>query len=410
MKKYLILLFTLFFAVCFFFGDSINAQTKNQTKNVEIVEKDPPVEVASVPTPPETVSEMLRLANLKKGDVLYDLGSGDGRIPLEAAKKYGARAIGIEIKPQLVAEANRRAKIEGISHLAKFIKADLFKTSYKDADVVTIYLSDELNLELLPRLLRDLRPGAKIISHDFMMGNWEPDISVKVPWKNLYRNIHVWTVPKDKDIKKLLRPNRNNSNEISLELDKNIVLLDCPQGSKSSKDCNDELLIKVKTVAKFKDPKMDYQYAVSGGKIEKKADELIWNQFPNVPGNYKISVTATDSKGIRYRTYRWISITHCNDCIIDHYCPEISVSPYFKIVKEGDKVDFVANVSGGSQTNISYKWTLSEGKITAGQNTSAIKVDTTDLGGKTVAVTVEIGGLREECMKTASVTIKIEDR
>lgn len=163
------------------------------------------IEVASIPTPIETVDKMLELANLKKGDVLYDLGSGDGRIPLEAARKYGVRAIGIEIKPKLVEAANKQAKEEGIAHLAKFLQADLFRMSYRDADVVTLYLSDELNLRLLPHLLRDLHPGAKIISHDFIMGDWQPDISVKVPWKNLYRNVHVWTVPKDKDINKLLK-------------------------------------------------------------------------------------------------------------------------------------------------------------------------------------------------------------
>lgn len=161
------------------------------------------IEVASIPTPPETVTEMLRLANLKKGDVLYDLGSGDGRIPLEAAKVYGVRAIGIEIKPKLVEQANKRAQAEGIGNLAKFLQADLFRMSYRDADVVTLYLSDELNLRLLPKLLRELHPGARIISHDFIMGDWKPDVSVKVPWKNLYRNVHVWTIPKDKNINHL---------------------------------------------------------------------------------------------------------------------------------------------------------------------------------------------------------------
>jgi len=163
------------------------------------------IEVASIPTPMETVTEMLRLANLKKGDILYDLGSGDGRIPLEAAKTYGVRAIGIEIKPKLVDEANERARQEGVGNLAKFLHADMFRMSYRDAAVVTLYLSDELNLRLLPKLLRELRPGARIVSHDFRMGNWQPEISVKVPWKNLYRNVHVWTVPKDKNIKNLMR-------------------------------------------------------------------------------------------------------------------------------------------------------------------------------------------------------------
>lgn len=181
------------------------AQNRTVRKTSQKPRKRTIIEVASIPTPMETVDKMLELANLKKGDVLYDLGSGDGRIPLEAARKYGVRAIGIEIKPKLVEEANRQAKEEGLDKLAVFLQADLFRMSYRDAAVVTLYLSDELNLRLLPHLLRDLRPGAKIISHDFIMGDWKPDISVKVPWKNLYRNIHVWTVPKDKDINKLLK-------------------------------------------------------------------------------------------------------------------------------------------------------------------------------------------------------------
>ena len=153
------------------------------------------IEVASIPTPMETVAEMLRLADLKKEDVLYDLGSGDGRIPLEAAKKYGVRAVGVEIKPQLVEEANKRAKDEGVGKLARFVQADLFRINLREATVVTLYLSDSLNERLRPKLLRELRPGSRIISHDFRMGDWQPEQTVRVPWKNLYRTVYVWTVP-----------------------------------------------------------------------------------------------------------------------------------------------------------------------------------------------------------------------
>jgi ubiquinone/menaquinone biosynthesis C-methylase UbiE len=160
------------------------------------------IEVASIPTPMETVAEMLRLANLKKGDVLYDLGSGDGRIPLEAARKYGVRAIGVEIKPQLVEEANKRAKDEGIGNLASFVQADLFRMNLRGATVVTLYLSDSLNERLRPKLLRELRPGSRIISHDFRMGDWQPEQTVRVPWENLYRTVYVWTVPQKTGAKK----------------------------------------------------------------------------------------------------------------------------------------------------------------------------------------------------------------
>lgn len=160
------------------------------------------IEVASIPTPMETVDEMLRLADLKKGDVLYDLGSGDGRIPLEAARKYGVRAVGVEIKPQLVEAANKQAKDEGLDKLAHFVQADLFKMNYREANVVTLYLSDSINERLRPKLLKELRPGSRIISHDFRMGDWQPEKTVRVPWKNLYRTVYLWTVPEKTGAKK----------------------------------------------------------------------------------------------------------------------------------------------------------------------------------------------------------------
>jgi hypothetical protein len=153
-------------------------------------------DVIFVPTPPETVDEMLRQAHLKKGDVLYDLGSGDGRIPIAAAKQYGVRAVGIDIDPKLVAESNEAAKREGLDQLVTFRNEDIFTADFRDATVVTLYLSDTLNVMLRPKLLRDLRPGSLIISHDFRMGDWPPEKSIRVPWKNLYRTVYVWTVPR----------------------------------------------------------------------------------------------------------------------------------------------------------------------------------------------------------------------
>lgn len=159
-------------------------------------------DVIFVPTPPETVDEMLRQAHLKKGDVLYDLGSGDGRIPLEAARKYGVRAVGIDIDPKLVAEANETAKREGLESLVSFRLADMFAADVSEATVVTLYLSNTLNVMLRPKLLRELRPGARIVSHDFRMGDWTPEKTVRVPWKNLYRTVYVWTVPRGRRYKK----------------------------------------------------------------------------------------------------------------------------------------------------------------------------------------------------------------
>ena len=153
-------------------------------------------DVIFVPTPAETVDEMLRQANFKKGDVLYDLGSGDGRIPIVAAKRYGVRAVGIDIDPKLVEEARENARREGVSDLVEFRLGDMFAADVREASVVTLYLSDRLNELLRPKLLRDLRPGSRIISHDFRMGDWKPEKVVRVPWKNLYRTVYVWTVPR----------------------------------------------------------------------------------------------------------------------------------------------------------------------------------------------------------------------
>src|SRR5918911_224002 len=153
-------------------------------------------DVVFVPTPPETVDEMLRQARLKKGDVLYDLGSGDGRIPIAAAKQYGVRAVGIDIDPKLVEEGKETARREGVEKLVSFRNEDMFLTDVREATVVTLYLSNTLNVMLRPKLLRELKPGSRIISHDFRMGDWAPEKTVRVPWKNLYRTVYVWTVPR----------------------------------------------------------------------------------------------------------------------------------------------------------------------------------------------------------------------
>lgn len=152
-------------------------------------------DVIFVPTPAETVDEMLRLANIREGDVLYDLGSGDGRIPIQAARQYGIRAVGIDIDPKLIAVAEEGARQAGVADRVRFRQADLFRTEIGEATIITLYLSDRLNLLLRPKLLRELRPGTRIISHDFRMGDWEPEQIVRVPWLSLHRTVYVWTVP-----------------------------------------------------------------------------------------------------------------------------------------------------------------------------------------------------------------------
>jgi tRNA G37 N-methylase Trm5 len=151
-------------------------------------------DVIYVPTPYEVVDEMLRLARVKKGDVLYDLGSGDGRIPVTAAKKFGVRAVGIDIDAQRIREANENAKKNGVAKLVTFKQEDLFKTDFREATVVTLYLLPDLNVKLRPRLLNELRPGTRIVSHQFDMGTWQPEKKVELNGRVVY----LWTVPERK--------------------------------------------------------------------------------------------------------------------------------------------------------------------------------------------------------------------
>lgn len=155
-------------------------------------------DVIYYPTPPETVAEMLRMAQIKKGDVLYDLGSGDGRIPIAAAQQYGIRAVGIEIDPKLITESEENARLANVSALVRFRNEDMFHIDVSEATVVTLYLSEKLNVLLRPKLLRELRPGSRILSHDFRMGDWKPEQTVRVPWGKLYRTVYLWTVPMHK--------------------------------------------------------------------------------------------------------------------------------------------------------------------------------------------------------------------
>lgn len=148
-------------------------------------------DVIYVPTPQPVVDAMLNLAEVGDGDVLYDLGSGDGRIPITAAKRHDLRAIGIDINPVRIREANENAEKEGVTGRVTFKEADLFTEDFSDATVVTLYLLDSLNEKLRPRLLAELKPGTRIVSHAFRMGDWEPEQTVEVGDSTIYR----WTVP-----------------------------------------------------------------------------------------------------------------------------------------------------------------------------------------------------------------------
>ena len=151
-------------------------------------------DVIFVPTPQEVVEDMLRLANVKKGDVLYDLGSGDGRIPVTAARLYGTRGVGIDIDPERVREAQENAKRHGVESLVQFRLQDLFEADFREASVVTLYLLPDLNLKLRPRLLAELKPGTRIVSHQFDMGDWKPAKKLE----SNGRTVYFWVVPERK--------------------------------------------------------------------------------------------------------------------------------------------------------------------------------------------------------------------
>jgi 2-polyprenyl-3-methyl-5-hydroxy-6-metoxy-1,4-benzoquinol methylase len=149
-------------------------------------------DVVYVPTPPEVVDKMLELAKVGKNDILYDLGSGDGRIPITAAKRFGTQGIGIDIDPERIKEANANAQKEGVTDKVKFLQQDLFKTDFSKATVVTLYLLPELNVRLRSQLFKQLKPGTRIVSHAFDMGDWKPEQTVNVNGKTVY----YWTIPK----------------------------------------------------------------------------------------------------------------------------------------------------------------------------------------------------------------------
>jgi SAM-dependent methyltransferase len=147
-------------------------------------------DVPYVPTPPEVVDAMLKAANITKNDVLYDLGSGDGRIVIRAAKDYGTTGIGIDINPQLVEQARQNAAKEKVSDKATFKVGDLFEEDLSKATVITLYLLPDVNLKLRPKLL-ELKPGTRIVSHAFNMGDWKPDKVIDINGRTVY----FWRIP-----------------------------------------------------------------------------------------------------------------------------------------------------------------------------------------------------------------------
>jgi ubiquinone/menaquinone biosynthesis C-methylase UbiE len=139
------------------------------------------------------VDEMLELADVGPGDVVYDLGSSDGRIVIRAAEKYGARAVGYELDSSLVAQARRKARDEGVADRVTFHREDLFRADLSEATVVALYLLRSLNLKLRPKLLRELDPGDRVVSHDFDMKEWEPDEVTDM----FAHRVYLWRIPEE---------------------------------------------------------------------------------------------------------------------------------------------------------------------------------------------------------------------
>ena len=150
-----------------------------------------PLDVPFVPSPNDAVAAMLKLAGVTKADVVYDLGSGDGRIVIASARRYGARGVGIDIDPARIAEGERNARAAGVAERVRFIQQDLFDADIRGATVVTLYLLPRINLRLRPKLLAELAPGTRVVSYGFDMGDWAPERTVAVGSSTLY----LWVIP-----------------------------------------------------------------------------------------------------------------------------------------------------------------------------------------------------------------------
>lgn len=146
--------------------------------------------------PLEAVEVTLTLARLTQDDVLYDLGSGDGRVVIAAAERFGARGVGIDIDPQRIREAREKARRAGVSDRVQFHHQDLFESEFRDATVVVLYLLPHLNLRLRPALFRQLKPGTRVISHDFDMGDWQPQQVIRLPIEE-ESTLYYWVIPEE---------------------------------------------------------------------------------------------------------------------------------------------------------------------------------------------------------------------
>ena len=196
-KMHRLLLFLGIALISFAALANLDVKERSATAPLHAGEHDPdaPHLAPFVPTPPEVVDRMLELAEVARGDVVYDLGSGDGRIVVSAATKYGAKSVGFEIDPVLVKESRQTIKEAGLEHLAEIREQDIRTIDFSPATVVTMYLYPGANLRLRPELMRQLRPGSRVVSHQFAMGNWQPERVERVKdVSGLTRTIYLWRI------------------------------------------------------------------------------------------------------------------------------------------------------------------------------------------------------------------------
>jgi SAM-dependent methyltransferase len=152
-------------------------------------------DVPYVPTPPEVVAAMVKLAGVRSGDVVYDLGCGDGRIVIAAVQVRGVRGVCVDIDPERIHESRQNAQIAGVADRIRFVQGNLFEVPIEGATVVMIYLLPEVNLRLRPRLLNELRPGTRVVSHRFDMGDWKPQRRADVELPPYHYAVYRWVVP-----------------------------------------------------------------------------------------------------------------------------------------------------------------------------------------------------------------------
>jgi SAM-dependent methyltransferase len=176
-----------------FSADLLTVAQAAETASRAKPKKEP--DIHYVPTPEELVDVMLDMARVGKDDVVYDLGSGDGRLIITAAKKYGASGVGIDIDPQRIAESRENARKSGVEDRLRFLEQDLFESDFHEATVVTLYLLSELNVRLRPQLFAQLKPGTRVVSHAFMMGDWQPDEHKAIETNGRSYDAYYWVVP-----------------------------------------------------------------------------------------------------------------------------------------------------------------------------------------------------------------------